>query len=74
MTKEVWGKYHNLPAEYVGKHGPRYYSVYRVLGPAGPEENMLVYGIDAVKDAIRGCWDYEVCNLNGKVIDERLLR
>lgn len=66
MTKATYDKY-TYPEEYVPKHAaklaykPKHavkqYSVYRVLGPAGPEQKFTVYGTKAAEEAIRGCWD-----------------
>ena len=73
MTKETWDRLHH-PTEYVGKHAPKWYNVWRVLGPAGPQQEFLAYGLEEVKKAVKGCWDYEVTTTDGQLIDERLLR
>lgn len=56
MTKEKYKDTHI----YVGKHEPKDYVVWRVLGPAGPEEYFVVTGFDNAKQAIIGCWDWEI--------------
>ena len=63
MTKEKWAE-----LNYVGKHEKRKYVVWRVLGPAGPTDTLTVLGLDAVKEAISGCWDWEVTDPNGKEV------
>lgn len=45
---------------YQGKHEKRWYMVWRVLGPAGPEEKIKVYGREAARQAVIGCWDWVV--------------
>ncbi len=40
MTVDTYNKY-NTP-QYRGKHEKQWYNVYRVLGPAGPEENIRI--------------------------------
>lgn len=66
MTKETYLESHDLP--YIGKHAKKWYDVWRVLGPAGPEETISVYGLDEAKKAVEGCWDYEITRYDGKVI------
>lgn len=56
------------PEEYIGKHEKKNYKVWRVLGPAGPAETITVYGLDAVKAAVQGCWDWEVKDMYGNII------
>lgn len=51
---------------YKGKHEAKLYHIWRVIGPAGPEEMFVVYGIKFAKEAILGCWDFEVRDENGK--------
>ena len=48
---------------YRAKHEKRWYSVWRVLGPAGPEETIQVYGRDEAREAVKGCWDWCVRDL-----------
>ena len=67
MTKETWNKYHPT-AKYVGKHEKQWYNVWRVLGPAGPEQRFPVYGRDDAKEAVRGCWDWEVTTMTGEIV------
>ena len=62
MTKEQYVESHI----YVGKHEPKNYIVYRVLGPAGPEDYQFITGLDNVKEAIKGCWDWEVTRADTK--------
>jgi hypothetical protein len=66
MTVDTYNKY-NTP-QYRGKHEKQWYNVYRVLGPAGPEEEIRVYGRQEALNAILGCWDYEVRNERGEVV------
>lgn len=80
MTRETYRKSHSLKGKhennivseinpyYEPKHGMKLYYVWRVLGPAGPQETICVYGIDNVKQAILGCWDWEVSTADGKVV------
>lgn len=73
MTKEAFNKYHNIPSvnpvsEYKGKHEKQWYNVWRVIGPAGPQERFCVYGMDAVKKSILGCWDWEVTDEKGALV------
>ena len=58
MTKEDY-----VSKVYVGKHEKHKYKVWRVLGPAGPEEDIIVYGKEELKEAITGTWDYEAIDL-----------
>ena len=60
MTKEKYTESHI----YIGKHEPKQYEVWRVLGPAGPQERFVVHSLDQAKEAIKGCWDWEVTCLN----------
>ena len=48
---------------YVGKHEKHEYRVWRVYGPAGPEETITVFGKEALKKATKGMWDYEVADI-----------
>lgn len=43
---------------YKGKHEKRWYTVWRVLGPGGPEETIQVFGRDEAIKATLGCWDW----------------
>lgn len=52
---------------YTPKHEKQLYNVWRVLGPAGPAELILVYGIEEARQSVVGCWDWEV-SCNGKVV------
>ena len=51
---------------YVGKHEKKFYYVWRVLGPAGPEEKLVVYGFDAAQESVKGCWDWEITPAGGE--------
>lgn len=64
MDRETYEKTH-----YVGKHEQKDYNVWRVLGPAGPEERFTVHGLAAAKEAVKGCWDWEVTRADGKEIN-----
>lgn len=68
MTQKDYKKHHDIPDAYVGKHTKQWYNVWRALGPAGPEEHFQVYGREEAKEAVRGCWDYEITNLKGEII------
>ena len=68
MTKETYGR-----VTYKGKHEPRQYTVWRVLGPAGPEERLTVTGLPAVRAAVLGCWDWEVHNDKGERVYDRFI-
>ena len=68
MTKEKWNQLNNVEEEYVGKHAPKTYMVWRVLGPAGPQETIYVQGLDNAKQAILGCWDWEITSETGQPI------
>lgn len=72
MTRETYEKHHQ--GEYTGKHGPKWYNVWRVIGPAGPEEELMVYGIKEAAKAVEGCWDYTVSEMNREIVSERKLR
>lgn len=63
MTYEKYKETH-----YVGKYEKKKYKVWRVLGPAGPSETITVYGLDAAKTAVQGCWDWEVKDMQGNII------
>lgn len=66
MTTE---KYHEMHDEYVGKHEKKLYTVWRVLGPAGPQEQFDVLGLDEAIQATIGCWDWEVKDkVTGRII------
>ena len=71
MDKETFDKFHfgkhASKTPYKPKHERKWYVVYRVLGPAGPEETFPVYGFDNAKEAVKGCWDYDI-TLDGKPI------
>lgn len=58
---------------YTGKHEKKHYNVWRVLGPAGPEETFTVYGIEEAGKAILGCWDWEVTAMNGNTVEDSVL-
>lgn len=58
---------------YTPKHAKKLYRVYRVLGPAGPEESFDVYGIDKVREVILGCWDWDVTDEHGYPVDPRIV-
>ena len=62
-----YNKFHFRPGkEYAGKHEKKWYNVYRVVGPAGPEEQFQVYGIDEARKTVQGCWDYEITAANAR--------
>lgn len=67
MTKETYDKFTH-PEMYVPKHAPKWYSIYRVLGPTGPEEKFYVYGRKAAEEAILGCWDWSIETLKGEPV------
>ena len=67
MNKATYIEKHDVP--YIGKHAKKMYKVYRVLGPAGPEEILEAYGLDEVRQLISGCWDWEVVTLDGKEVN-----
>lgn len=69
MTKETYSKHHET--EHVGKHEKKYYNVWRVLSPVGPEVTETVYGLDAAHKAILGCWDWEVTDMDGNIVPDR---
>jgi len=72
LDKHTYNMYHERPYkenDYVGKHEKKWYNVYRVLGPTGPEERFPVLGLDEAKEAAIGCWDWEVTDTNGNVIN-----
>lgn len=66
MDYSTYEKYHN--DDYVGKHAKKWYNIYRVLGPTGPEERFSVLGLDEAREAIKGCWDYEVTDTKGEIV------
>jgi len=56
---------------YIGKHEKHEYRVWRVLGPAGPEEVITVHGKEELSKAITGMWDYEVADITaGEQLEE----
>lgn len=61
MTKERYLETHGLKH---GKHEKKLYRVWRVLGPAGPEVEELIYGLQEARDLCIGCWDYEITRVN----------
>ena len=65
MTQEQYSAVHNT---YIPKHAKKWYTVYRVLGPAGPEVTETVLGLDEVKSLIRGCWDWDIFDMNGNPV------
>lgn len=74
MSKEEYAHTH-LNKEYVGKHAPKQYQVWRVLGPAGPEETIYVEGLKKANELTMGCWDWEVRNSEtGEYIKDEVLR
>ena len=68
MTREEYNS-----KVYVGKHEPKQYFVWRVLGPAGPEQRFTVTGLKAAREAIYGCWDAEVTDINGKDVTKTVM-
>ena len=46
--------------DYVGKHSKKWYMVWRVLGPAGPVEEIYVFGRQEAEKLCKGCWDSEI--------------
>ena len=82
MTRNTYEKYHfqryegkhesnrttTTEVNYVPKHAAQWYNVWRVLGPAGPQESMQAYGLEEVRYLISGCHDYEVTTLDGKEV------
>lgn len=70
MTRETYMKH---TTEYVGKHAPRYYNVWRVRRPYGPAEELLAYGIHEAQASILGCWEWEVTDTNGNKVDPRII-
>jgi len=66
VTKEKYKDTHC----YKGKHEPQEYGIYVVAGPAGGEYKFTVTGMEEVRKAIVGAWDWEVTRLSdGKVIN-----
>jgi hypothetical protein len=45
---------------YTPKHAKRWYRVWRVLGPAGPEVTTYVLGRQEAEQICYGCWDWEI--------------
>ena len=65
MTREDY-----VSKVYIGKHQKHEYKVWRVLGPGGPQEEIIVNGKEELKDSITGTWDYEITDLTtGEVVD-----
>ena len=65
MTKEEY-----VSNVYIGKHEKHKYKVWRVLGPGGPQEEIIVNGKEELKDSIAHTWDYEITDLTtGEVVD-----
>lgn len=56
------------PDEYIGKHELKNYNIWRVQGPAGPQERFSVCGLEKAAEYTLGCWDYSVTDMNGKDI------
>lgn len=73
MTRSTYDKYHDSPDPYVPKHAKKWYNVWRVLGPAGPEERFPVLGAEEARQAIKGCWDWEVTDTSGNLVPDSLL-
>ena len=46
--------------DYVGKHAKKWYRVWRVLGPAGPQEETFIFGRQEAEELCVGCWDWEI--------------
>lgn len=67
MTRKEYETYVR-PEQYAGKHFKKYYNVWRVVGPAGPEEQFSVEGLDKAAEAVYGMWDAEVTDMSGRVI------
>ena len=68
MTAEGYLRKKHEDKEYKGKHTAKLYSVWRVVGPAGPQERFDIMGFDNAKKAVDGCWDYEVKDMQGRVV------
>lgn len=66
MDRNTYDKFHY--EEYKPKHAKQWYNVWRVLGPAGPEERIPVLGIEEAKKAVLGCWDWEVTDTKGELV------
>lgn len=46
--------------DYVGKHAKKWYRVWRVLGPGGPQEEINIFGKQEAEALCEGCWDWEI--------------
>ena len=84
MTRDTYDKYHALKRRagkheantmtaenpnYIPKHAAQWYNVWRVLGPAGPQEIVPAYGLDEARRLTVGCWDAEITSaVDGKVV------
>ena len=67
MTTQTYSAMHGLP--YKPKHAKKWYHVWRVLGPGGPEEELDVLGREESRDIVKGCWDWEITDTEtGEVI------
>ena len=75
MTREEYRKLmefiHN--DAYKGKHEMKTYTVWRVLGPAGPEQTLYVDGLNQAREAVRGCWDWVVTDPEGVEITSKVI-
>ncbi len=66
MTKE---KYQDVKGLYEGKHAPKEYHVWMVIGPAGPIIERNIWGLDQAKQFVRGSWDHEIRRVeDGRII------
>ena len=54
--------------KYKSKHEKKWYNVWRVLGPAGPQEVLPAFGLGEAKELIKGCWDWEVTTETGEIV------
>jgi len=81
MIKNTYDKYHVIKqgkhesgtiketeSLYKPKHMKQWYKVWRVLGPAGPQEVLPAFGLEEAKKLIKGCQDWEVTNMTGEVV------
>ena len=58
---------------YKGKHEQHEYTVWRVLGPAGPTETVKVKGKEELREALIGTWDAEIRDEKGYELSQQAL-
>ncbi|MBP5565054.1 MAG: hypothetical protein J6X45_04970 [Lachnospiraceae bacterium] len=66
MDRNTYDRYHY--EVYEGRHAKKWYNVRRVFVPNGPEERIVVLGLEDARLAVLGCWEYQITDTKGEVV------